>query len=60
MKMLTLKAPSKICSRRHLILFHFSQKTSRDISCESFAKQKIHIDCQVLSEKEKCIRPLQL
>ena len=34
---LTLKAPSKICSRRHSIFF--SEKTSLDISCGSSIKQ---------------------
>ena len=47
---LTLKAPSKICSRRHLSLFffNFSKKTSLDISCESSAKQTIHMKYQDL------------
>ena len=43
---LTLKAPSKICSRRHSIFF-FREK-SLDISCESSAKQTIHMKCQYL------------
>ena len=36
---LTLKAPSKLCSRRHskIFIFHFSEKSSLDISCESSA-----------------------
>ena len=39
---LILKAPSKICSRRHSIFFffYFSVKTNLDISCESSAKQR--------------------
>ena len=45
---LTLKAPWKICSRRHSIFFYFSEKTSLDISCESSAKQTIHIKCKDL------------
>ena len=45
---LTLKAPSKICSRRHSLFFYFSEKTSLDISCESSAKQTIHMKCQDL------------
>ena len=48
---LTLKAPSKICSRRHLFLvvfFNFSKKTSLDISCELSAKQTIHMKYQDL------------
>ena len=52
---LSLKAPSKICSRRHSnFLFYFSEKTSLDILCESSAKQTIHIKCQdLLSLKNK-------
>ena len=47
---LTIKAPSKICSRRHLFLFffNFSMITSLDISCESSAKQTIHMKYQDL------------
>ena len=47
---LTLKVPSKICSRRHsnLFCFVFSEKTSLDISCESSAKQTIHTKSQDL------------
>ena len=44
--MLTLKAPSKICSR--LFFFYFPEKTSLDISCELSAKQTIHMKCQDL------------
>ena len=55
---LTLKTPSKICSRRRSkIFFYFSEKTSLDISCESSAKQTIHIKYQDLfslkSKKKK-------
>ena len=47
--LLTLKVPSKICSRRHVkILFYFSEKTSVDISCELSAKQTVHMKCQDL------------
>ena len=47
---LTLKAPSKICSRRQskIFIFYFSEKTSLDISCESSAWQTIHMKCQDL------------
>ena len=46
---LTLKVPSKICSRRHSKnVFYFSEKTSLDISCELSAKQMIHMKCQDL------------
>ena len=46
---LTLKALSKICSRRHSnFVFYFSEKTSLDISCESYVKQTIHMKCQDL------------
>ena len=46
---LTLKAPSKICSIRHLFfLFNFSKKTSLDISCESSVRQTIHMKYQDL------------
>ena len=31
---------------RLLVFFYFSEKTSRDISCESSVKQKIHMKCQ--------------
>ena len=39
---------SKICSRRQskIFFFYFSEKTSLDISCESSAKQTIHMKCQ--------------
>ena len=46
---LTVKAPSKICSRRQLNFFlYFSEKTSLDISCELSDKQTIHMKCQDL------------
>ena len=47
---LTLKAPSKICSRRHfeIFFFNFSKKTSLDISCELSAWQTIHMKYQDL------------
>ena len=49
-EILTLKAPSKICSRQQskllFFLFYFSEKTSLDISGESSAKQTIHMKCQ--------------
>ena len=51
---LTTKVPSKICSRRHfkiylyIYLFIFSEKISVDISCESSARQMIHLKCQDL------------
>ena len=47
---LTLKVQSKICSRQHSksSFFFFSGKTSLDISCESSAKQTIHMKCQDL------------
>ena len=53
--LLTLKAPSKICSRHSIFFFcYFSEKTSLDISCESSAKQMIHMKCQDLfSRKNK-------
>ena len=48
-KFLTHKAPSKICSRRHSkFFFYFLEKTSLAISCESSAKQTIHMKCQDL------------
>ena len=57
---LSLKAPSKICSRRQskIFLFYFSEKTSLDISCESSAWQMIHMNCQDLfsSENKKKIK----
>ena len=45
---LTLKATRKICSRRHSDFFFFSEKTSLEISCESSAKQTIHMKYQDL------------
>ena len=47
---LTLKAPSKICSRRHT--FYFSKKINLDISYESSAWQMIHMKCQDLFSLE--------
>ena len=61
--LLTLKAPSKICSRRHsnfffYFYFFFSEKPSLDISCESSTWQMIHMKCQDLfslkNNKKKC------
>ena len=54
---LTLKAPSKICSRRHSN-FYFLEKTSLDISCESSAKQTIHMKCQDLFSLKKNLKKL--
>ena len=53
-KLLTLKAPNKICSRQHskIFIFYFSEKTSLDISCESSAWQMIHMKCQDLFSSE--------
>ena len=49
MRILTLKALSKICSRGHFnFFFIFSEKTSLDISCDSSVKQTIHMKCQDL------------
>ena len=47
---LTLKAPYKNCRRRHLIFFYFylSKKIRLDVSCESSARQRIHMKYQVL------------
>ena len=61
----TLKVPSKICSRRHSRFFcccFFSEKTSLEISCESSAKQMIHMKCQDLFSlgKKKCLLQLWL
>ena len=53
---LTLKAPSKICSRRQIKLFflyYFSEKISFYISCESLAKQTIHMKCKDLFSLKK-------
>ena len=55
-KLLTLEAPSKVCSRRHSKFFHFSYKISLEISYELSAWQTIHMKCQDLfSEKKKYI-----
>ena len=53
-KILTFKAPSKICSRRHYFVFYLSEKTSLDFSCETSGWHAIHMKCQDLfSLKEK-------
>ena len=53
-KMLTLKVPSKICSRGHSnFFFFFSEKTSLDILSESSAKQMIHMKCRDLFSLKK-------
>ena len=47
---LTIKIPSKICSRQHF----FKENVNLDISCESSAGQLIHMRCQDLfSQKNK-------
>ena len=58
--LLTLKAPSKICSRWHSkFFFYISEKTSLDISwessaiCQSSAWQMIHMKCQDLFSLKK-------
>ena len=46
---LTLKAPNKNCSRRHFNFLLLSFEEIRpDFSCESSAKQRIHLKHQVL------------
>ena len=60
---LTLKAPSKIFSRRHFILFYlfffFSEKIKcLDIPCESSAWQTIHMKCQDLFSLKKKIKKI--
>ena len=50
----TLKAPNKTYSRWHLFLFfYFFKEKSLDISCESSAKQMIHMKCQDLFSLKK-------
>ena len=51
---LTLKRPSKICSRQQseIFILYFSEKTNLDISCESSAWQTIHMKCQDLFSSE--------
>ena len=44
---LTLKAPITTAAVDNFS-FYFSEKTSLDISCESSAKQMIHMKCQDL------------
>ena len=60
---LTLKVPSKICSRWHFKFFFFSvsEKISPDISHELSAWQTVHMKCQnfFCLEKKKS-RPLWL
>ena len=47
---LTVKAPNKICSRRHFNFLLLSFEEIRlDFSCESSALQRIHLKHQVLS-----------
>ena len=57
-KVLTHKAPSKICTRQHskIFIFYFSEKTSLDISCESSAWQTNHMKCQDLFSSENKIK----
>ena len=46
---LTLKVPNKNCSRRHFNFLLLSFKKVRlDVSCESSARQRIHMKHQVL------------
>ena len=62
---LTLKAPGKICSRRHSRFFlfffflNFSWKLSLDISCEMSTWQTIHMKCR-LSFSEIIIKKVKL
>ena len=45
----TLKAQNKNCSRRHFnFYFYLSKKIRLDFSCDSSAKQRIHLKHQVL------------
>ena len=46
---LTVKVPNKKCNRRHFIFMYFYllKKIRLDVSCESSARQRIHM-CQVL------------
>ena len=50
---LTLKAPNKICCRRHFnfLLLPF-KKIRLDFSCESSAQQRIHLKHQVLFSRK--------
>ena len=45
---LTLKAPVTTAADDNFIYLFFSEKTNLDISCESSAKQTIHMKCQDL------------
>ena len=45
---LILKAPITTAADDNLLFYFFSEKTSLDISCESSAKQMIHMKCQDL------------
>ena len=53
--LLTLKAPSKIAADDTFIIFYFylSKKIRLDVSCESSAKQVIHIKYQSLFYQKK-------
>ena len=46
-KVLTLKVPITT-EQTTILFFFFSEKTSLDISCESSARQTIHMKCQDL------------
>ena len=49
MEPLPLKVPiTTAADDNSLTFFYFSEKTSLDISCESSAKQTIHMKCQDL------------
>ena len=46
---LTLSAPNKNYSRRHFFFyFYLSKEIKLDVSCESSARQRIHMKYQVL------------
>ena len=56
--LLTLKLPITTAAEDNfhillLLFFHFSEKISLHISCESFSKQRIHMKCQDLFSLKK-------
>ena len=50
---LTLKASKKIAADDTFFHFSFSKKIRLEVSCESSAKQRIHMKCQVLFSLKK-------
>ena len=51
---LTLKTPSKIAADDSFMFLHLSfEEKMLYVSCESSARQRIHMKCLIFSEKKK-------